>query len=219
MKLSNLKPMAAGAAVVTALFAVGCRPHDDAPQPGSEARLETQFPGESWHADTRAPVPSGGRLAWVSIEEDVRLDPSGRLYHAETRARDDGGAPEVKVTFDPPSRTVVVERAGRRIEWTVPGDEPWILAPAKGPTGEVVPTPLVAWTTYRATRDNEWVRLVLPLEQKSYVVPRDQHVVDHTVIVGEQAVEVDSHFVRSINIGGVELARGALGSAYRFPGG
>jgi len=217
MLLSNLKPGAAAAAITT-LLAMGCRPHESAPQPASEARRETQFPGESWRADTRAPVPSGGRLAWISIEEEVRLDPSGRLVHAETRARDDARAPEVKVTFDPPSRTVVVERAGRRIEWSVPGDEPWILAPAKGPAGEAVPTPLVAWTTYRATRETEWVRLVLPLEQKSYVVPRDQYVVDQTVIVGDQAVEVDDHFVRSITIGGVDLARGARGSAFRFHG-
>jgi hypothetical protein len=218
MKLSNLKPVAAAAVTILVTLG-GCRPNDAAPQPGSEARLETQFPGESWHASTRAPVPSGGRLAWISIEEDVRLDPSGRLSHAVTRSRDDANLPEVKVTFDPPSRTVVVERAGRRIEWTVPGDEPWILAPVKGPAGEVVPTPLVAWTTYRATRDTEWVRLVLPLEQKSYVVPRDQYVVDRAVVVGDQAVEVDDHFVRTITIGGVELARGALGSAFRFHGG
>ncbi len=218
MKLTNLKPVAAVAAVATILLATGCR-HDGAPQPGSEARLETRYPGESWHADTRAPISSGGRVAWVSIEENVRLDPSGRLFHAETRTRDDSGAPEVTVTFDPPSRTVVVDRAGRHIEWTVPGDEPWILAPVEGPAGEAVPTPLVAWTTYRATRGAEWVRLVLPLEQKSYVVPRDQYVVDRTVIVGDQAVEVDEHFVRSITIGGVELARGAGGKAFRFHGG
>ena len=215
--LSNLKPFAVAA--LTTLLAVGCTPHDPSPQPGSEARLETQFPGEAWHADTRAPVPSGGRLAWISIHEDVRLDPQGRLVHAETRSRDDAGSPEVKVTFDPPTRTVVVERAGRRVEWQVPGTEPWILAPAKGPGGEAVPTPLVAWSTYRATRDNEWVRLVLPLEQRSYVVPRDQYVVDQTVVVGEQAVDVDDHFVRSIKIGGVELARGARGKAFRFHGG
>ncbi len=219
MLLSNLKACAVAAVLTT--LAVGCSPHEMSPQPGSEARLETEFPGESWHADTRAPVPSGGRLAWISIEENVRLDSQGRLVHAETRSRDDAHSPEVKVTFDPPSRTVVVERAGRRIEWQVPGDEPWVLAPAKGPAGEVVPTPLVAWSTYRATRNHAWLRLVMPLEQRSHVVPRDQYVVDQTVIVGDQAVDVDEHFVRSITIGGVELARGvrgARGAAFRFPG-
>jgi len=216
MLLSNLKAFAVAAVLTT--LAVGCTPHDPSPQPGSEARREARFPGESWHADTRAPIPSGGRLAWISIEESVRLDSHGRLVHAETRSRDDANSPEVKVTFDPPSRTVVVERAGRRVEWRVPGDEPWVMAPAKGPAGEVVPTPLVAWSTYRATRDHEWVRLVLPLEQRSYVVPRDQYVVDQTVIVGDQAVDVDEHFVRSITIGGVELARGARGEAFRFHG-
>jgi hypothetical protein len=218
MLLSNLKPFAVAAALTT-LLAVGCTPPSASPQPGSEARLDAQFPGESWHAETRAPVPSGGRLAWVAIEEEVRFDADGRLAHAVTRSRDDNGAPEVKVTFDPPARTVVIERAGRRVEWQVPGDEPWILAPAKGPAGEAVPTPLVAWSTYRATRDHEWVRLVLPLEMKSYLVPRDQYVVDQTVVVGDQAVDVDEQFVRSITIGGVELARGSLGKAFRFHGG
>ena len=215
MLLSNLKPLVAAAILVAA----GCRPQDAAPQPNSEAHREARFSGEFWHADTRAPVLSGGRLAWISIAEDVRLDREGRLVHAETRARDDAGAPEVTVTFDPPSHTVAVERAGRRIAWSVPGDEPWILAPVHGPGGEAVPTPLVAWTTYRATRHSAWVRLVLPLEQRSYLVPRDQYVVERTVIVGVQAVEVDDQFVRSINIGGVELARGARGTAFRFQGG
>ncbi len=51
-------------------------------------------------------------------------------------------------------------------------------------------------------------------------MPRDQYVVDHTVVVGEQAVEVDDQFVRSIMIGGVALARGAaIGTAFRFHGG
>ena len=215
--LSNLKPFAVAA--LMPLLAVGCTPQEASPQPRSEARLETRLPGESWHAETRAPVPSGGRLAWIAIQEDVRLDPEGRLVHAETRSRDDGGSPEVKVTFDPPSRTVVIERAGRHHEWQVPGAEPWILAPVRGPAGEAVPTPLVAWSTYRATRDSEWVRLVLPLEQKSYVVPRDQYVIDQTVVVGEQAVEVDDFFVRSITIGGVALGRGSRGKAFRFFGG
>ncbi len=216
MLRSNLKPFAVAAVLTT--LALGCTPRNASPQPGSEARREAQLSGETWHADTRAPVPSGGRLAWISIEEDVRLDSQGRLVHAETRARDDVSSPEVKVTFDPPSRTVVVERAGRRVAWQVPGDEPWILAPVQGPAGEVVPTPLVAWSTYQATRNNEWVRLVLPLEQRSYVVPRDQYVVDQTVIVGDQAVDVDEHFVRSITIGGVGLARGSRGQAFRFHG-
>ena len=216
MNCSNLRPLAVAA--VTSLLILrtpGCKPHDASLQPGSDVRLEPQLPGESWHASTKAPVSIAGRLTWLSIEEEVRLDPEGRLVHAETRSGDDARTPEMKVTFDRPSHKVVVERAGRLLEWEVPGDEPWILAPATGPAGGVVPTPLIAWTTYRATRNSEWVRLVLPLEQKSYVVPRDQYVIDQTVIVGDQAVEVDEHFVRSISIGGVELGR-ALGKAPAF---
>ncbi len=211
----SLKPLLAIVALSAVVLASGCRTRDGALQPASEARLDEQASGEAWHADTRAPVAAG----WISIAEDVRLDPSGRLMHAVTHARDEGSSAEFKVTFDPPSRTVVVERAGSRVEWSVPGDEPWIVAPVKGFSGEVVPTPLVAWTSYRATRDNPTVRLVMPLEQKSYVVPRDQYVVDRTVVVGEQAIEVDDKFVRSIKIGSVELARGSRGSAFRFYGG
>ena len=103
-----------------------------------------------------------------------------------------------------------------RIEWHIPGDEPWILGPVESPAGAIVPTALVAWTTYRATRDTEWVRLVLPLEQKSYVVPRDQYVVDHTVIVGNHALEVDDQDAWSVIIGGVEILRGAPRDAFRL---
>ena len=222
MLLSNLKPFAVVAtfSLVSVLADVACRPAEAAPQPGSEASLDTSFTGQSWHATTRAPIPSGNRLAWISIEENVRLDPTGRLVHAETRSRDEADAPPVKVTFDAPSRTVTVNRDGKDSSWTVPGDEPWILAPITGPHGEVVPTPLVAWSTYLATKDHEMVRLVLPLEHKSYVVPRDQYVVGNTVVVGEQAIDVDEQFVRSIKIGGVELARGSSkGTGYRFHGG
>lgn len=185
--LSNLRA-ALGTAAFMILLAVGCRP---------DVRVEPAPLGESWQATTRA--------AHSSIDEDVRIDPSGRLVHAVTRARDDAGA-EVRITFDPPSHTVVVEREDHRTTWTVPGDEPWILAPVRAPGGEESATPLVAWTTYRATRSTEWVRLVLPLEGKSYVVPRDQYVVDHTtVLVGDHAAEVvrDDTLASSIVIDGV----------------
>ncbi|MDB4943715.1 MAG: hypothetical protein JWP97_3249 [Labilithrix sp.] len=218
---SNTKPFAAALALSlsSALLVAACRPAEAAdPQPGSEARLERREPGESWHATTRAAIPSGNRLAWIAVEEDVRLDPAGRLVHAETRTRD-GAEAQITVTLDAPSHTVVVDRGGKRETWTVPGDEPWIIAPVQGARGEKVPTPLVAWSTYRTTRDAEWVRLVLPLEKKSYVVPRDQYVVGSTVIVADQAIEVDEQFVRTIVLGGVELARGARGTGFRFHGG
>jgi hypothetical protein len=169
MLLSSLKPLAlASVAVATTL-----------------AFLVASSPGEFRVAETH--------LGRISIAEEMRLDPSGQLVHAEIRVRDDAGYVEESFTFDPPSRTVVIERSGRRVAWSVPGDEPWILAPLTGPSGEVVPTPLVAWATYRVTANTEWVRLVLPREQRSYVVPRDQYVVDGTVIVGDHAVVVDDH--------------------------
>lgn len=215
----NAFAVVATLSLFSALADVACRPAEASPaQPESEVSFDVGT--QSWHATTRAPVPSGNRLAWISIEESVRLDPTGRLVHAETRAHDQGGSPDVHVTFDVPSHSVTVEQAGKVSSWTVPGNEPWILGPVTGPQGEVVPTPLVAWTTYRATKESEWVRLVTQTPHTSYVVPRDQYVVGTTVVVGDQAIEVDEQFVRSIKIGGVELARGgAHGSAFSFHGG
>ncbi len=73
----------------------------------------------------------------------------------------------LRITYDKPTRTVVIVGAGQPPLWHVPGDEPWIVALATGPSGEPVATPLAAWVTYRATRDAAWVRLLRPLEQRS----------------------------------------------------
>lgn len=189
------------------------------PGASSEARQQTDAEGETWHASTRLRASARSLATWATIEERVRFDAAGHLVRGETWARDDAGNPEVHVVFDRPARTVVIERAGRRVEWIVPGEEPWILAPVHGPTGEPVATPLAAWVTYRATLNHEWVRLIHPLEQRSYVVPRDQYVVGTTVIVGDQAVEVDELFARSIDFGDASFARATHDGAFRFGGG
>ncbi len=176
--------------------------HAAGPRAGSEIRHETRSTGDAWHATTRAPIRIGERTSWITIDEDVELDAAGRLIGAELRVRDDAGSPAVHVVFDPPARKVSVDRAGRHDEWTVPaGDAPWILEPVRGPDGRAIPTPLVAWTTYRAAERTEWVRLVRPLAQDSFVVPRDQHVVDETVILGDEAVDVNESFVRRMRMG------------------
>jgi len=189
------------------------------PQPACEVRKEAGDALEEWHATTRAPVPAGRATVWVTIDETVKIDAAGRLVFAETRLHDDISTPETRVVFDPPHHRVALDRAGRHVEWSVPGDEPWILAPAATPFGSPVATPLVAWVTYRAAERHASLRLVRPLDQESFVVPRDQYVVDQTVVIGDQAVEVDESFVRGITIGGVELARGVVGTAFRFRGG
>jgi hypothetical protein len=196
-----------------------CEERSPKPELGSEARRDPAPAGggEAWRATTR--VPAAGARGWVSVREEVRLDASGRLLFADTRVTDDAGSPEVHVTCDAAGGRIVVERAGRRVELAVSGAEPWILAPVRGPSGEVIATPLVAWVTWRASQRAEWLRLIEPLEQTTWVVPRDQYVVGTTVIVGDEGVEVDDRFVREIAIGGVELARNGAGAAFRFRGG
>ncbi len=209
------------AAIALALSATACGKQQPRPQPepGSDVRQEAHETGETWRASTRLRDTSRQRAAWVTVDEEVRFDAAGRLVFAETRARDDAGTPEVHVTFDPPAHKVVVERAGRHVEWKVPGEQPWIIAPVMSPTGEPIATPLVAWITYRAAENNDWVRLVRPLEQKSYVVPRDQYVVGTTVVVGDDAVEVDDRFVRAISLGGAPFARATHAGGFLFRGG
>lgn len=207
---------AAAAMIASVTLATACHAASRAPQPDSEARRESRGGGEAWHATTRAPIRQSQGMSWVTVDEDVELDATGRLTMAVLRVRDDTGSPQVHVTFDVSARRVAVERGGRHDEWCVPGDEPWILEPVRGPGGRAIPTPLVAWTTYRATRRSEWVRLVRPLAQQTLVVPRDQHVVDTTVLLGDEAVEVDDSFVRRMPIGDVELARGFGSTPFRF---
>lgn len=209
-------------AVVALAFAplAACEPREAAPmEPSADVQREAVPDGEVWRSTTRAPGTSR-RTSWVTVREEVRLDREGHLSYADTVVRDDVGSPELRVLCEPREHRVVIERGGRRLEWTVPGDEPWILASVRGPAAEPIQTPLVAWTTWRATRNSEWVRLVVPLEQRTFVVPRDQQVVDRTVVVGDTSVEVDAEFVRAIRIGGVELSRAAGGiyGAFRFHG-
>lgn len=211
---------------LASIFAAGCdngSGHDGqtaarAQQLEADVHREAVPRGEIWRATTTT-RGKGPRPSWVTIREEARLDSSGKLLGSETRIADDIGSPEVRVMTDLADRRVIVERSGRHVEWSVPDtNEPWILTPVRGPAGETIPTPLVAWTTWRATRHAEWVRLVNPLEQKTFIVPRDQYVVDQTVIVGEEPVQVDDQFVRSIAIGGVELDRraGDIHAAFRF---
>lgn len=89
MTLSNPAPVAL--AIVTMLLPVGCKPLVETPEPGSQAQLETQLLGESWHATTQAPVCSRGRLAWLSIQEDVSGSESrsaAKRSLAEVRSQD-----------------------------------------------------------------------------------------------------------------------------------
>lgn len=207
-------------ALVLAVAAMACGKQQQAqPEPGSEVRQEAHESGETWRASTKLRDNSRSRVTWVTIDEEVRLDSTGRLLYAQTHSRDDVGTPEVRVTFDASAHNVVVERGGRRVEWKVPGEQPWILAPVRSPAGDPIVTPLVAWTTYRATHNSEWVRLIRPLDQQTHVVPRDQYVVGSTVLVGDQAVEVDERFVRTITFGGASFPRANHQGAFRFRAG
>jgi hypothetical protein len=169
-----MDPRTSTAALALAVGLLACEKHASQPAP---------LPTDALHATTRA--------GNVTVFEEVRLDAAGHLLHADTVVRDDGGSPEVHVVADPPTHRVVVERGGRRVEITIAGDEPWILAPPNDPKGDPIATKLLAYTTYRAAQSSEWLRLVRPLDQTSYLVPRDQYVIGHTVIVGEQAIDID----------------------------
>lgn len=211
-----LRPRAAWGLVLAGVVSA-CHGREALPEVGADVSREPIAAGEVWRGTTTSPG-SSGRPSRVTVREEVQLDREGRLVRADTLVRDDIGSPEVRFLLEPREHRVVVERGGRRTEWSVPGDEAWIIAPVRGPAAEPIPTPLVAWTTWRATRKSEWARLVAPLEQRSFVVPRDQHVVEQTVLVGETWAEVDEHFVRSIRLGGRELERGpgAAHNAFRF---
>lgn len=166
---------------------------------------------------------SGRRPTRVRIDERVWFGKDGTLMRAETRVRDESGAPEVRVLLDRRSGLGSLERGDRRAEWTMPTAEPWAYAPIIGPGGDPLPTALGAWSMARAARSSEWVRLVQAHEQKSHLVPRDQLVVDvagsAAVVMGDDVAELDPTFVTGVRMGrvGVQFARTAQdGGTFTF---
>lgn len=204
-----------GLVALAVVSAMACKSRNSS-HLASQAHREASTTGETWTSTTHA-RGTDLRMPGVTIREQVRFDAKGRLAFADTHVQANNALAETHIICEPGEHRVIVERGGQRVEWIVPGDEPWILAPVRGLAGQPIATPLVAWATWRTTRDSEWVRLVSPLDQRSDVVPRDQYVVDRTVIVGDQAVEIDAQFVQSISIGGVALSRSADASGtFRF---
>ena len=220
MMLRGMKQMFAGGTATTLLllFVTGCT--DKTPAPHSEARRDTDASGDCWRATTHVPITRGPKDHFVSVEESVCIDSTGKLISAEV-AYDRGSRGKTeRVLYDFPGRSIVVDHDGTASRIQVSGDEPWILPSAVTPSGERVVTPLVAWVTYRAARGSEWVRPVFPDRRRSYVAPRDQFLIDQVVIIDDDAVEVDDRFVQSWLVGGVALERRSSGltGPFRFEG-
>ncbi len=162
--------------------------------------------GETWRGKTV--LPSNG--TWVTVDEEVTLDASGRLLHAFTRVTDEGGIPE-STWVERGTDTVTIERGPEVRRFHPPVDRPWIYAAVHGSDGAHIATPLCAWTTYRVAAKESNVRLVEG--RTSSVVPSDQLVVDTengtTLAIGEDGVDVDARFIQTLRLKNLTFAREA----------
>ncbi|APR75045.1 Hypothetical protein A7982_00391 [Minicystis rosea] len=153
-------------------------------------------------------VQAGGHT--LRIAEDATIDAAGHLVRAEiviTRGCD--GPTEEHVTFDRARGTVISATPGGDVEWSVPRDAPWAIAPlTRGG-----PTPIAAWIGARAASDGESVRVIRADRRSSYRSPADQMVILHergaTVLLDDTVAETDTAFVHDVRAldGGAPLGR------------
>lgn len=193
-------------------------PKEDSTLIRAEARADVKLvsrdhTGETWRGKTV--LPHGD--TWVTVDEEVTLDARGHLVHAFTRVREDGGLAE-STWIERATDTVTIERGEDVRRFHPPTDRAWTYA-AVSSHGAHIATPLCAWAAYRATEGAEMVRLVEG--GTSTVLPADQLVVDtengSTVAMGDEGVDVDARFIRTLHLKNLTFAREAGGDGtYSF---
>jgi alpha-beta hydrolase superfamily lysophospholipase len=119
---------------------------------------------QKFHGETIEDFRPGYPLA-LRLLEDVEIDSSGRLVHADLSIHNTVGATEIvkRVVFDPAAGEVRVTRPSGSTIWKVPNDEPWLYYPfASDPFFSVATSsPLSAWVIARGVSAAPKVRFLV----------------------------------------------------------
>ena len=138
----------------------------------------------------------------VTIDEEIVLADDGTLVRAYTSLQENGE--ETRTWYEPRAELVTTTaRAGTHHEHVPRGDAPWVYGPVHTARGEAIGTPLAALAMERASQQR--TRLLRVGPAGSQLVPVDQLVVatgenTSTVVLGDDAVDVDRIGVRSLHL-------------------
>lgn len=178
---------------------------------GTEAALRTdtairapmrEADGISWRAHTTVLLASGP----VTVDEEIVLADDGTLVRAYTSVQENGE--ETRTWFDPRAELVTTAgKAGTRHDHVAADGAPWVYGPVHAAHGEAIGTPLAALAAERASAHHP--RLLRVAATGSQLVPVDQLVVatgegTSTVLVGDDAIEVDAAGVRALHLGAAD---------------
>jgi hypothetical protein len=167
-------------------------------------RLVRADGSEVLHGSTQ--VTTAGTAQPLVLVEDAEIDSSGRLSLAtsELRAGPQGLETVRSVQLDAEHGTVTVRDAKGQRAWPVLADQPWIYA---GLFTDVAPqaagaTAVSGWVARRAAQASSKVRAIDVSARESHTAPIDQVVFPDGrslwVVLGDEAVEVDGDFIRSL---------------------
>jgi hypothetical protein len=148
--------------------------------------------------------------------ERAKLDAAGKLVHLEATVASTDGEPDARIVLDAPSGQVQIATRTMHVEWRVPNDLPWVWAPilTAPATRAPIATPVVARVELRAVGTGSPVRVIDLGALTSYAVAADQLVVRDvdavgaTVVVANDAVQVEDGVPRALHLAalGTELS-------------
>lgn len=170
---------------------------------------------ESLHGVTE--VRLGGEPHPMVLTEHAEIDASGRLVAASAELRAESRAATLvrSVRLDASRGLVTVnDKRGERLILAA-ADHPWVYESLFQDVSLVMgsATPVQAWVARRAAQAGSKVRVIDVSSQRAYVTLADQVVVDDAakklVILGDEVIEVDSDFVRSLPWKALEEAAAA----------
>lgn len=204
--------MSMGTAVLGAVAAAGLflgGPASTVPVARTEIAIRAaarEADGTSWRAHSTVLLATGP----VTIDEEIVLADDGTLVRAYTSVQENGE--ETRTWYEPRAELVTTTaKSGTRHEHIANDGAPWIYGPVHATHGETIGTPLAALATHRAAEHHP--RLLRVASTGSQLVPVDQLVVGSTVIVGDDAIDVDGDGVRSLHLGAVETTLVRTGDA------
>ena len=139
------------------------------------------------------------------VVEDVTLDPRGRLLHAETALSGRcAGAIEQRIVYDVAKGAVQITDARGEARWAVPGDLPWVLAPARDAQQRPIATALRGWIAIRAAALSPTLRVIDASAKTAYAVSSDQIAVaterGTTAVMGDAGIDAGPEFVEELRL-------------------
>jgi hypothetical protein len=175
--------------------------------------------GEALHGTTS--VTLAGAAHPVVLDETAQIDASGRLVLATAELRSGPHAAQLvrSIRLDAAAGAVKVRDEKGERSWRVPSDQPWIY---QGLFSDIAPessdvTAVQAWVARRAAHSAERLREVHVAGREHHLTVADQVAFadgsSEWIVLGDEAIETDEGFVRTLRWKALEEAGAAIQKA------